>query len=436
MTDARPHETHDEVDHLFRHRAGQMVATLTRIFGFEHLDAIQEAVQDAFVQALRLWPFEGTPRNPSAWLTQVARNRLLDRLRRTQRWERKRGELEHALGVSTAALGDEKPAFADELRDDTLRMIFACCHPGLSPPGQVALTLRVVGGFNLSEIARAFLAREDAIAQRLRRARQRLRELEVRLEMPPPEELPRRVDSALEVPYLMFNEGYSALAGDELVRADLCHEAIRLVELLAAHPGVGTPRVHALAALLLFQASRLPARSGPDRELLLLEDQDRSLWDRRSIARGLEHFRRSAGGDALSTYHLEAEIASCHALAASHDETEWDRIVATYDALLERQPSPVVALNRAVALAHLRGPGVALGEIDRLRHARVLRHYHPLHASRGELLRRLGRHGEAADAFREALALTSSEPVRRFLARRIGDAQRDGSATPGVPGKG
>jgi len=419
--------THDEVDHLFRHRAGQMVATLTRIFGFEHLDAIQEAVQDAFVQALRRWPFEGTPHNPSAWLIQVAKNRLLDRLRRSQRWERKRGEIEQALGASTAGLGSGQPGFADELRDDTLGMIFACCHPGLPRPGQVALTLRVVGGFSLSEIARAFLAREEAIAQRLRRARQRLRELGVRPGMPPPEELGPRLDAALAVPYLMFNEGYSALSGDELVRADLCHEAIRLVELLAAHPRVGAPRVHALAALLLFQASRLPARCGADQELLLLEDQDRTRWDRRLIARGLEHFRRSAGGTELSAYHLEAEIASCHALAPSPGETDWGRVLSAYDALLERQPSPVVALNRAIAVAHLRGPEAGLEEIEELRHVRVLRHYHPLHATRGELLRRVGRHREAVDAFREAQALTSSEPVRRFLARRIHDASLSNS---------
>ena len=320
------------VDHLFRHRAGQMVATLARIFGFEHLDAIEDAVQDALVQALKRWPFEGEPANPSAWLTQVAKNRLLDRLRRGQRWQRRREELER---IVTMAASSEVPAgedalFSDELRDDTLRAIFACCHPAMPGPGRVALTLRVVGGFSLAEIARAFLSREDAISQRVLRAKQRLKRLDVRMELPPPEELPERLDSALEVLYLIFNEGYSALAGGDLVRTDLCHEAIRLAELLADHPRVGTPPVHALAALLLFHASRLPARSDATRELLLLDEQDRSLWDEGMIRRGLEHFRQSARGDELTQYHREAEIASCHALAGSLAATDWAKVVACY----------------------------------------------------------------------------------------------------------
>ena len=413
------------VDHLFRHRAGQMVATLGRIFGFEHLDAIEDAVQDALVQALKRWPFEGEPDNPGAWLTQVAKNRLLDRLRRGQRWERRRAELERIViaAASSEVPGGDDALFSDELRDDTLRAIFACCHPAIPGPGRVALTLRVVGGFSLPEIARAFLAREDAISQRVLRAKQRLKRLGVRMELPPPEELPERLDSALEVLYLIFNEGYSALAGDDLVRTDLCHEAIRLAELLAEHPRVGTPPVHALAALLLFHTSRLPARSDATRELLLLDEQDRSLWDAGMIRRGLEHFRRSAQGDELTQYHLEAEIASCHALADSLAATDWERVVACYDSLLSRRPSPVVALNRAIGVAHLQGPAAGLAEIESLRQVRVLRGYHPLHTARGEFLRRLGRHREAAEAFREAMSLTSSEPVRRFVARRIAEVE-------------
>lgn len=429
MTEPPLEDARARVDHLFRHRAGQMVATLGRIFGFEHLDAIEDAVQDALVQALKRWPFEGEPANPSAWLTQVAKNRLLDRLRRGQRWERRRGELERLVAQCTEVpVGGDDARFSQELRDDTLRAIFACCHPAIPGPGRVALTLRVVGGFSLAEIARAFLAREDAVSQRVLRAKQRLKKEGAPMELPPPEELPQRLDSALEVLYLMFNEGYSALAGDDLVRTDLCHEAIRLAELLAEHPQVGTPPVHALAALLLFHASRLPARSDAARELLLLDEQDRLLWDGGMIRRGLEHFRLSARGDELSQYHLEAEIASCHALAPSLADTDWARVVACYDTLLSRRPSPVVALNRAIGVAHLQGPAAGLQEIEALGQLRLLQGYHPLHTARGELLRRLGRHLEAATAYREAMSLTSSEPVRRFVARRLAEVEGAGGS--------
>lgn len=413
-----------------------MVATLARIFGVEHLDAIEDAVQDALVQALKRWPFEGEPANPSAWLTQVAKNRLLDRLRRGQRWERKRDELERLVAQSEEIPASGDARFSEELRDDTLGAIFACCHPAIPGPSRVALTLRVVGGFSLAEIARAFLAREDAVSQRVLRARNRLKELGAPVELPPPEELPHRLDSALEVLYLMFNEGYSALAGDDLVRTDLCHEAIRLAELLAEHPRVRTPPVHALAALLLFHASRLSARSDAAQELLLLDEQDRSLWDRGMIRRGLEHFGHSARGDELTQYHLEAEIASCHALAPTLADTDWARVVASYDTLLSRHPSPVVALNRAIGVAYLEGPASGLQEIEALRQDRLLQGYHPLHTARGEILRRLGRHAEAAAAYRKALGLTSSEPVRRFVARRLAEVESAGQLSPGAEGEG
>jgi predicted RNA polymerase sigma factor len=394
VSEADDPEVRESVDHLFRHRAGQMVAVLARQLGLGHLDLIEEA-----------------------------KNRALDRLRRDSSWRGKRQVLERS--TPTAVGPDDDSGFGGELTDDQLRMIFACCHPAVPGEARVALTLKTVGGFSVSEIARAFLSREAAVAQRLVRAKERLKQRGVRLEMPPPERLAARLDSVLEVLYLIFNEGYSAHQGEDLVRADLCREAIRLSELLAGNPLTGVPRASALAALFCFQAARLPARADAAGDLLLLADQDRSSWDRRLLARALEHLRRSARGDELSAYHLEAEIASCHGLAPSWEATDWGRILSCYEALLERRPSPVVRLNRAIAVAQLRGPEAGLAELAVLAGVRALRRYYPLYATRGELLRRLGRGPEAAGCYREALGLTSSEPVRRFLRKRLASIEAE-----------
>lgn len=409
-------EVQRSIDHLFRRSAGQMVATLARVFGLRHLDAVEDSVQDALVQALRRWPFGGVPDKPEAWLMRVARNRMIDRLRRGGAWEEKA----RLLGPAAA----EEPAthaawFTGELADDQLRMIFACCHPAVPRTGQLALTLKTVGGFSTAEIARAFLTREATVAQRLVRAKRRLKERGVELEVPAPAELPDRLDAVLEAIYLMFNEGYGAGAGSELVRTDLCHEAIRLLELLGEHPGTDTPRTHALAALACFQASRLDQRVDAAGEIVLLPEQDRSRWDGGLIAAGVEHLRRSAHGDDFSTYHLEAEIASCHALAPSWPETDWRRLLRAYDELLERAPSPVTALNRAVALAEVEGPEAALSALEPLSEMSGLEDYYPYWATRGEMLRRAGRDEEAKHAFRRAQGLEASAPVKRFLMRRV-----------------
>ncbi|MCM2254666.1 MAG: hypothetical protein NDJ94_03245 [Vicinamibacteria bacterium] len=415
------HATREDVDHLFRRHAGQMVATLCRIFGFDQLDAVEDAVQDALLLALRRWPFQGRPDNPRAWLIQVAKNRLLDRLRRATRWERRGADLERAAaavpGFDTGAA-----SFGGELRDDALALVFACCHPALPAPAQVALTLKTACGFGVPEVARAFLVGEEAMAQRLVRARQRLREAGVALSIPAAAELPPRLDAALAALYLMFNEGYAPHAGEDLVREDVCREAIRLAELVADHPATGAPLVHALCALLLFQASRLRARRDAAGELLLLAEQDRGLWDQALVARGLGHLRASARGDLLSTYHLEAEIAACHAMAA--DTTDWARVVHLYDLLLARHPSPVAALNRAIALGQRDGARAGLDAVDALAGQRPLRAYASRHAARGFFLARLGHSAEAAAAWDEALALTSNEPLRRFLARQRDEARR------------
>ncbi|MEP7272684.1 MAG: sigma-70 family RNA polymerase sigma factor [Acidobacteriota bacterium] len=429
MSSSGSEEIRLSVDHLFRHHAGQMVATLTRIFGIERLDQVEDAVQDALVTALRRWPYEPVPQNPLAWLIQVAKNRMLDRVRHDRR-NLSEETLTDSIRELVVDSREHSTLFTREMQDDQLRLIFTCCHPAIPPDSQVALTLKTVGGFSASEIARAFLAREAAVTKMLVRARQRLREKQIALAMPLPASLPARLDSVLQVLYLMFNEGYSALEGEELVRTDLCYEAMRLSALLAAHPSSGTPKTHALAALLFFQGARLGGRAGKAGELLILAEQDRSLWNPSLLRLGLMHLKSSARGDEVTDYHLEAEIASCHALAETFDATDWFRVLACYEELLRRNPSPVVALNRVVALARVMGAEAGLRELEKLHGHRALRNYYPLFATHGELLRQAGRTVEASESYRGALALTSSEPVRKFLIRRITETTPTAGAAP------
>ncbi len=408
----------DSVDQVFRRHAAQLVSTLARIFGLEHLDAIEDAVQEAMVRALRAWPEQGVPGNPLAWLLQVARNQLRDRLRHRTLWAEKRHEIER-VSECFSRIEVASPRFPQEIEDDALRMTFACCHPMIPRDGQVALTLKIVGGFSTREIARAFLSNDRAIAQRIVRAKRRLREADIRLEIPSPEALDPRLEPVLEVLYLLFNEGHSALEGEELVRSDLCHEAIRLSRLLAEHPSTCRPEVDALTALLLFQAARLPTRADAAGELLLLQEQDRSSWDQQLIATGIEYLQRAAAGDSITTFHLEAEIAAHHALATDFASTDWRSIVNCYNALMHRRPSPIVALNRAVALSRAEDARTALAALEPLAENRLLQDYAPFFVTRGEILRDLARFDQAAVDYRRALELTSCEPVHRFLTRRL-----------------
>ena len=325
------------VDHLFRHSAGQMVATLTRMLGPQNLSLAEEVVQDALVRAIETWPHRGVPENPRGWLMQVARNRALDCLRRDATRARKAGVLAAEPVNAPTALASMTPTTpANPLdpdasgADDTLVMILMCCHPALAREAQVALTLKTVGGFSVDEIARAFLLRPAAVAQRLVRAKRLLRQRRIAFELPA-RGLGARIGSALETMYLMFNEGYAATAGDDLVRSDLCGEAVRLATILADHPATSLPEVHALLALMLFQASRLPARCDAEGALVLLADQDRRRWDRALIGRALGHLERCAAGERATAYHLEAGIAACHAMAPSYAATDWAQILALYD---------------------------------------------------------------------------------------------------------
>lgn len=407
---------HGLVDHLFRREAGRMVSTLCRVFGPHNLELAEDVVQEALLRALREWPFRGVPDDPRAWLGRVARNRALDLLRRDATLARKAP----LLAVEEEG-GDAGPEvfFCGELADDTLRMLFTCCHPAVPREARVALTLKTAGGFGVPEIARAYLAREAAVAQRLVRAKRRIREAGVRFEVPAGPELPERLDSVLEALYLMFNEGYAATAGEAALRADVCAEAARLAGLVAAHPAAGLPRAHALAALLLLQGARLPARTDAAGDPVLLAEQDRSRWDAGTIARGLAHLERAAEGADLSPYHLEAGIAAAHATTASYEATDWPYILGLYDALLAVKPSPVAALSRAVAVAMVHGPRAGLRAADEAAAHPSLAAYPLLHAVRGDLLARLGDDDAATACFRRALALPLSAPDRRMLERRV-----------------
>ena len=409
------------VDHLFRNRAGQMVAWLTRVFGPGHLQLAEEVVQDALVKALQQWPYSGIPDNPGAWLMRVARNGALDALRRDISFRGRAAEIAAEIGRTGDALAADPIALDGLLRDDELRMIFLCCHPSLPREARVALSLKTVGGFSVTEIARALLVSDTAIAQRLVRAKRQLRDAGAVFELPGGAQLEARLESVLEVIYLLFNEGYSAHAGDDLVRRDLCGEALRLARLVAGSATTSAPAAHALTALIAFQAARMFARVDGAGDMVLLDHQDRGLWDPQLIALGFAHFERSAAGPVMTAYHMQAAIAAVH--AGGHATTPWDAVLSLYDDLLLLNPSPVVALNRAVALAKVSGPARALEAIAALESDAALANYYLLPAVKGRLLAEMGDRGRAAAAFREALERPCSEPERRWLMRRLAEVE-------------
>jgi len=419
VNDAVPATADVLVDHLFRSRAGQMVAYLTRLLGPEHLDLAEEVVQEALLKALQNWPYSGIPDNPAGWLFRVARNAALDAIRhRTVVRRDVASYVSTKPDVEVALLDDA--ALEEQLRDDELRMVLMCCHPALSQDSRVALSLKTVGGFSTREIARAFLSDEATIAQRLVRAKRQMRESAIAFELPAGDELALRLDSALEVIYLLFNEGYTAQSGEDLVRHDLCGEALRLGRLLATS-SVSTPQAHALVALMAFQAARLPARVDAAGELVLLEDQDRSLWDQKLVGLGFRHFGKCAEGTQMSTYHVQAAIAAVYAGAEQAGDINWPAILSLYDQLMEISPSPVVALNRAVAVSKVHGAQAALVALRPLVEDRTLRNYYLLPAVQGRLHLDLGDREAAADCFRRALERSCSGPEKRFLQRKLGE---------------
>lgn len=409
---------------LFRREHARLVSVLVAQFGLSRLQLAEDAVQEAFVRALQTWPYRGIPDNPAAWLTQTARNLALDQLRREQNWDRKQEGIGDARDLWMGSGGPQASDPADGFRDETLRLLFVCCHPLLSPEAQTALALRTLCGFSPAEIAAAFLTTEAAITKRLVRARQRIRDLAVPFTIPGPEDLPVRLDGVLRTLYLLFNEGYRASSGDRLVREELCHEALRLTLQLTAHPILRHPRSCALAALMLLNAARLPARVDDAGNPLRLREQDRTLWNAAMIQRGIEYLGLATTGGELSEFHLEAGIAACHSTASDDASTQWIRILALYDQLARMNPSPVIALNRAVALARVQGAVAGLQALDALALRTALDGYLFYHAVRGTLSAEAGLGKDALRHLRRAESLATLPAERAFLARRIAEIPR------------
>ena len=408
------------VDAVWRIESARLIAGLARIVG--DIGVAEDLAQDALVVALERWPTSGVPDKPGAWLMATAKHRAIDRIRRNARLERKVEELGHQLDVAGADAGpDVDAALDDDIGDDLLRLVFTTCHPVLSTEARAALTLRLPGGLRTDEIARAFLVSESTVAQRIVRAKRTLAAAQVPFEVPRGDELALRLASVLEVIYLIFNEGYAATAGDDWMRPALCEDALRLGRIVA-ELAPQEPEVHALVALMEIQASRTRARIGPSGEPVLLLDQDRGRWDQLLIRRGLAALERAEElGGALGPYALQAAIAACHARARSAAETDWTRIVALYDALAQLAPSPVVELNRAVAVAMAFGPAAGLELVDELRSEPSLQSYHLLPSVRGDLLAKLDRPDEARAEFERAAALTRNARERELLLARAGD---------------
>jgi RNA polymerase sigma-70 factor (ECF subfamily) len=415
--------TRRAIDAVWRIESAKIIASVARMV--RDVGLAEELAQDALVAALETWPANGVPDNPGAWLMTTAKNRALDRLRQRKLVERKHEEYGRELEVEQE-LRETDPADAldDDIGDDLLRLVFIACHPVLSTDARVALTLRLLGGLTTDEIARAFLVPEATIAQRIVRAKRTLSEAHVPFEAPRADELAPRLTSVLEVLYLVFNEGYAATAGDDWVRPALCDDALRLGRILAGLMPQAA-EVHGLVALMEIQASRLRARVAPDGAPILLLEQNRARWDQLLIRRGLDALARAESlAGTLGPYALQAAIAACHARARAADETDWQRIAALYDALAQVAPSPVVELNRAVAVAMAFGPAEGLALVDALRTERTLAGYHLLPSVRGDLLSRLDRHAEAAGEFRRAAELTRNERERQLLLARAAQCVR------------
>jgi RNA polymerase sigma-70 factor (ECF subfamily) len=412
MGTANPGQTREEISTVYERESRRVYATLVRLLG--NFDLAEEALHEAFAAAIEEWECKGIPQNPRAWLVSTGRFKAIDLIRRQARFN----DLQLELARRADEVQDANQALAEQdVEDDRLRLIFTCCHPAIDPKVQVPLTLREVCGLTTEEIARAFLTSPSTMAQRIVRGKAKIRDAKIPYAVPVLAELPERLDAVLSVIYLVFNEGYSASSGDELTRTDLSDEAIRLARLVLQL--LPNPEGMGLLALMLLHESRRTARLSPQGDIVLLEDQDRSLWNRELIAEGKELVRRSLASRRFGVYTIQAAISAVHADAPTAADTDWEQIVALYDVLLQAQPSPVVELNRAVAVAMRDGPQVGLATIESILARGDLVEYHLAHAARADLLRRLGRTADARQAYQQALFLAKQEPERRFLEKRL-----------------
>lgn len=404
-------------DHLFRHEYGKLVSTLTGIFGTEHLQLAEDVVQDSLFEAISHWSYEGVPGNPAAWLFRVAKNKAINMVKR----EKYKKQYVSEMAIAGQDAWTEPHVLSEQqILDDQLRMIFTCCHPSISTDSQIALALKTLCGFSISEIARAFLTTEETLNKRLVRARQKIREARIPFEVPRGTELDGRVKVVLETIYLLFNEGYSASEGNDVIRHDLCEEAIRLGEIIERHPAIDDKSdVYALLALMQLNASRFDARQDKEGNLLTLAEQDRSLWDKELISKGISNLKKSIEGTYVSVYQVLATISAHHSTAPDIETTDWNSIVLLYDSLVQLDSSPLVLLNRAIAKSMVTGAGPALAELDSLKDNVVLKDYHLYHSTKAELSIQLGQYSDALDSLEKAVRLATLDAEKKLIRKRI-----------------
>ena len=411
---ATAERTHVIIEHFFRYESGKTIAYLTKRFGATHFELIEDAVQDALMKAVQVWPFKGVPDNPSAWIMTTARNKVIDNFRKESRQDDYKAAVLDETETSKQEVYTE-----DELKDDMLRIMFICCHPQLSPENQLILTLKILCGFGKTEIASALLKNEEAVAKAYTRGKRKLADLESRFEEPAGSALHQRLEMVLRVLYLLFNEGYNASRGDQLVRKEISMEAIRLVHILLENKHCNTPGTKALLSLMYLQAARLEAKVDENGALIPLPEQDRSLWNKDMIVKGMQYLIESAEGGKLSEYHLQASIASCHMLAEDSATTDWRAILKLYDLLLKVKPSPVVALNRVVAFYKVHGADDALSELENVAESKYMQNYYLFYSVKAELLKETGEVSRAKKELNQAILLTRNEMEKTFLFKKL-----------------